>query len=362
MSGPNWRTVPPLVFVLVGCAAVMHATWNVILKAGGDPLRTSGRRAWRASPSACRSRWGVGSLGAPSVPIEAIALAVVSGTLEFLYFVFLSAAYRRGELSVVYPIARGSAPLLAVAAGVILLGERLGPEGAMGVAALAAGILALQRPWRALRQGAGQGGAGIFALATGVTIAAYSAVDRVGARLVEPWLYAAMLFSVSTALLLLWIRFVDGRLGRVGVGDGFGNTGHAANAVAEARSVARRTLARRLVAGSDGSRAHRDRRVLARPRGLHARAAQRRCAATRIGGGARFGLGIIPPSRSGGPRRRGAPDRGRRARRARGLASRARIVPVATDTARGTGSRRPVPAAAPRQATTPPWQPWSDPR
>lgn len=207
--------MPPLVFALVGCAAVMHATWNVILKAGGDPLRTSGRLSMASvavGVPIALAAWV--SLGAPSVPVEAIALAVASGALEFLYFVFLSAAYRRGELSVVYPIARGSAPLLAVAAGVILLGERLGLEGALGVAALAAGILVLQRPWRALRRGAGQGGAGAFALATGVTIAAYSAVDRVGARLVEPWLYAAMLFSVSTALLVLWIRFVDGRLVR----------------------------------------------------------------------------------------------------------------------------------------------------
>ncbi len=226
--------MPPIVFALVACAAVMHATWNVILKAGGDPLRTSGRlniASVAVGVPAAIVAWV--AIDRPAVPIEAIGLAVVSGFLEFLYFVFLSAAYRRGELSVVYPIARGSAPLLAVLAGVVILGERLGILGAAGVAALAAGILVLQRPWMALRTGAvrlsgidraARGGPGsmaagagaartrasTFALATGVVIASYSAVDRVGARLTEPWLYAAMLFSVCTVLLVGWIRFLDG--------------------------------------------------------------------------------------------------------------------------------------------------------
>ncbi len=66
------------------------------------------------------------------------------------YFILLSAAYRRGDLSVVYPIARGTAPLLAVAIGVVVLGERLGVAGSIGVVALLAGFLLLQRPWRAI--------------------------------------------------------------------------------------------------------------------------------------------------------------------------------------------------------------------
>ena len=107
----------------------------------------------------------------------------------------LSAAYRRGDLSVVYPIARGTAPLLAVAIGVGLLGERLGLAGSLGVAALLAGFLLLQRPWRVLAAAraapAGQRRGAIdtailFALATGVTIATYSAIDRVGTRLIDP--------------------------------------------------------------------------------------------------------------------------------------------------------------------------------
>src|SRR5687767_11711966 len=132
--------------------------------------------------------------GSPELPAEGLALGVVSGVVEAGYFVLLSAAYRRGDLSVVYPIARGTAPLLAVAIGVGLFGERLGLPGSVGVVLLLAGFMALQQPWRALRRsgagggaaGAGAAGAGAagprarldpaiaFALATGVTIATYS--------------------------------------------------------------------------------------------------------------------------------------------------------------------------------------------
>ena len=88
--------------------------------------------------------------GAASLPLLGVALGLVSGTVEAGYFILLSAAYRRGDLSVVYPIARGTAPLLAVAIGVVLLGERLGIGGSIGVVLLLAGFLVLQRPWRVL--------------------------------------------------------------------------------------------------------------------------------------------------------------------------------------------------------------------
>jgi len=220
-----------LVLGLLGLVALIHATWNVILKTSGDPLRTSGRAMVAgvlASLPFALVAWLLA--GAPPVPPEALVLAVASGLLETVYFVFLSAAYRRGDLSVVYPIARGTAPLFAVAAGVLVLGEHLGLVGGLGVAGLAAGMLLVQQPWRAigrLRSGAGNGGRGaggrggvpgvgraidratLFALAMGLTIAAYSAVDSVGAKLVAPWLFGALLFPVTAVSLVFWIRFVD---------------------------------------------------------------------------------------------------------------------------------------------------------
>jgi drug/metabolite transporter (DMT)-like permease len=199
--------VDPLVFALVAGAAVLHVAWNVLLKTAGDPFRaaTIGMSA-AAAVVVPGAAIGWVAIGRPAVPAEAIALAAGSGALEAAYFAFLAAAYRRGDLSVVYPIARGTAPLLAVAVGIIVLGERLGPEGIAGVAALLIGLLALQRPWRflpALRGRAAPGGdpAIAFALATGVTIVAYSAVDRVGTRLVEPWLYAGLMWAFLAPFL-----------------------------------------------------------------------------------------------------------------------------------------------------------------
>jgi drug/metabolite transporter (DMT)-like permease len=139
--------------------------------------------------------------GMPVIPGPAIGLAVISGALEAAYFVLLASAYRRGPLSLVYPLARGSAPLLAVAIGIGLLGERLVPLAMAGVACLLLGIFLVARPWQALRAaGQAQRGAVGFALATGASIAAYSAVDRLGVRETEPWIYGSILAVVSTIL------------------------------------------------------------------------------------------------------------------------------------------------------------------
>jgi drug/metabolite transporter (DMT)-like permease len=108
----------------------------------------------------------------------------------------------------VYPLARGSAPLLAVALGVVVLNERLGEVGYLGVATLLAGLLILQRPWQYLRaSGRAAGGAAGFALLTGVAIASYSAVDRVGVRMTEPWIYAGLIWASCTVFLwsYVWI-------------------------------------------------------------------------------------------------------------------------------------------------------------
>ena len=204
----------PLVFVLVAGAAVLHVTWNVLLKTAGDPLRAAAVGMATAAAVICPAAlviWLAG--GRPAIPTETLALSVVSGALEALYFAFLASAYRRGDLSLVYPLARGSAPLLAVAIGVILLNERLGPVGSAGVAILLVGLLTLQRPWHYLRaSGRESGGAAGFALLTGITIASYSAVDRVGVRGSTPWTYAGLIWASCTVFLWSYV-WVYRRLG-----------------------------------------------------------------------------------------------------------------------------------------------------
>jgi drug/metabolite transporter (DMT)-like permease len=198
--------VDPLVFVLVAGAAVLHVTWNVLLKTAGDPLRAATVGMATAAVLLCPTTlvaWFV--VGRPAIPVETLVLSVVSGALEALYFAFLASAYRRGDLSLVYPLARGTAPLLAVAIGVGLLQERLGPIGFVGVACLLVGLLSLQRPWQYLRaSGRASSGAAGFALLTGITIAAYSAVDRVGVRGTQPWIYAGLIWASGASFLAIY--------------------------------------------------------------------------------------------------------------------------------------------------------------
>ena len=208
--------MPPGIVVLLLVAAGMHATWNVLLKTASDPLRSAGRSMLVGAailvPIAVAD-WLVSA--APAIPDDAWRLAILSGLLEALYFIFLTAAYRRGDLSLVYPIARGTAPVLAVGAGILILGERLQLAGWIGVGLLLVGILALQKPWAVLRRGSQMSRhdreAAGFALLTGVAIASYSAVDREGARMINPLLYAGMLQAFMTIFLLSWIGLVIGR-------------------------------------------------------------------------------------------------------------------------------------------------------
>ena len=188
-------------------AAILHALWNVLLKTSGDPLRTSARAM--AASTAIFLPCGVLTwilVGRPGIPEAAWGLIVLSSLGELGYFLFLSEAYRRGELSVVYPIARGSAPVLAVPAG-LLLGNRLGGTGWAGVVCLLVGMWVVRRP-------AGDSRAVVPALITGVFIAAYTAVNSEGSRMIAPWLYACGVWTMS-ALLLNAVVLLSKRLPRL---------------------------------------------------------------------------------------------------------------------------------------------------
>jgi drug/metabolite transporter (DMT)-like permease len=209
--------VDPLALAFIAIAAVMHAAWNILLKTAGDPLRTATAGVVAASAALIPLvliSWL--ALGRPSIPPEAWVIGIVSGVVEVAYFVFLASAYRRGDLSVIYPLARGSAPLIAVAVAVTVLGERLPAAAWGGVALLFAGLLVVQRPWKLLRVTTAHARAGVgFALLTGAMIATYSSLDRVGVGLTPAWLYSGILWPVCGAGLLVvaWLRprILDGR-------------------------------------------------------------------------------------------------------------------------------------------------------
>jgi drug/metabolite transporter (DMT)-like permease len=173
-------------------AAGMHGTWNVLVKTSADPLTTFYRATISGAAIFTLPALIAFAIVRPGFNIAAVGLVVLSAGLEVAYMWLLSSAYARGELSVVYPIARGSAPLLAVVIGLGLIGERLSGAQLVGVALLLAGILAVTLPQTS-------GRATVPALLTGVAIASYTSIDRVGVRLMEPWLYGWMLLVLMAA-------------------------------------------------------------------------------------------------------------------------------------------------------------------
>src|SRR6059058_4371982 len=166
--------------VMALAAAAFHGTWNVLVKVSGDPILTFRRVTLTTAAVATiplLPAWWL--LGRPALDPASAGLCLVSSLLETTYLWLLSTAYRRGELSAVYPIARGSAPLLSVVVGLALLGERLATPQLVGVALLLIGILSVT-----LSQARGR--ATLPALMTGVAIAAYTSVDRVGVAPLPP--------------------------------------------------------------------------------------------------------------------------------------------------------------------------------
>ena len=184
-------------------SALLHAAWNLRLKTSADPLRVAAV-AVPLGTVLLTVPAGVAwlALGRPGLPWQGWALAAVSGLVELGYWHFLSRAYRRGAVSSVYPVARGTAPVLAALVGLVVLRERLAPVQLVGVAVLVAGI------WLA-RPPVGSRRALVPALLTGVLIATYTTLDRLGVRLGPFWLYAWAVFVTTSLWLLPWARGAD---------------------------------------------------------------------------------------------------------------------------------------------------------
>jgi drug/metabolite transporter (DMT)-like permease len=197
-----------VVFFAVLAAAVMHAGWNVLVKLKLDRF---------LSMTLIQTLMGVMGLMMLAVfPLPAAAslpYAFVSGILHLGYNLFLVRSYRTGDLSQVYPIARGAAPLLTLLVTWFYVHEKIGIWGAIGIAVLVAGIWFVSLVGRrAIRL---DGTTLFFALGTSIFIAAYTVVDGLGGRISgSPSSYAAMVFVfdaafiAGTALALRGIRVV----------------------------------------------------------------------------------------------------------------------------------------------------------
>jgi drug/metabolite transporter (DMT)-like permease len=129
----------------------------------------------------------------------------MSLAIHLVYYVALAQAYRFGDLSQVYPIARGTAPLITALGTAVWLGEPLGAMGWLGIILLAAGIIALSlRKGASSLQAFGAHSVG-FALLTALTIAAYTLVDGTGARIgPSPLPYIVWLFLLDGVMMAVF--------------------------------------------------------------------------------------------------------------------------------------------------------------
>jgi drug/metabolite transporter (DMT)-like permease len=175
--------VPTDALALALAAAVLHAGWNVFLRRSDDiGARTATVLALSLllfAPAAAAT-WSVSWAVAPYV--------AASAALEGAYFALLIAAYRRRELSVVYPVARGSAPVLVLLGTALVLGRHVSVGAAAGVCLVAAGVL-LVRGVRAGAEGV------LAALAIGCAIAGYTLVDKDGLRHATPLPYLELVMA-----------------------------------------------------------------------------------------------------------------------------------------------------------------------
>ena len=191
--------------LLVGVAAVMHATWNFATK------KAQGGQVFLALCSACALlafagpvAWIVAERGPPPT-LAAWACMALSALIHFAYFGVLNRGYRESDLSVVYPVARGTGPLLSVALAAMLLGERPSPLALAGGLVVVCGVFLLAGGARLIGTRDARARAGLYwGACTGLFIASYTVVDGYAVRVlaVSPLFvdYATHVLRVSLAL------------------------------------------------------------------------------------------------------------------------------------------------------------------
>jgi len=191
--------VPASAFLLALGAAFVHALWNLLLARARDP-EAAGAVALLVAVVVFTPvvvwQWQLES--------EAWPYIAASSVLELVYFALLGAAYRRAEVSVVYPLARGVAPVLVLVVGVLALGAETSAVQALGVCLVGIGVLLVC----GLRRPAGSSGV-LFGLAIACSIAAYTLVDDEGIRFANAVTYLELTLivpAVGYALGVAWVK------------------------------------------------------------------------------------------------------------------------------------------------------------
>ena len=175
-------------FALILLAGLIHAGWNIAAKKAGGDARFAFFSSLLLVLVWAPLAWWVGHDVVPHWGWQAWALVAVSGVLHLAYYVILLRGYRQADLTVVYPLARGSGPLISSLFAIVVLGEEISQLGLLGVAGVVLGVFliaggpglrrARQDPEARLRLHQGL----LYGLLTGVFIAAYTVVDGYGVK------------------------------------------------------------------------------------------------------------------------------------------------------------------------------------
>ena len=201
----------PTTVALILTSAVIHATWNLLAKRAGSTTAFTVVFGWVAVIAYAPV---VGLWAAATQPVvlpEHIAIISISALFQLAYFMLLNRAYKAGDISVVYPVARGSGPLFTLLGAMLILGERPSPPGMGAVVIIGSGVVILAGRVRGpdLRAHATSIG---YALAVGLSIMAYTLWDKaaVATRHIYPLLVNwGVNLGVSLALAPYASRHMD---------------------------------------------------------------------------------------------------------------------------------------------------------
>jgi len=191
----------PSVALAVLFAALLHASWNALLKSGDDTLLDTAAIVIGGGVVAVPFVFFV-----PAPAPESWPYIAASASIHIAYYLLMVNAYRTGDLSLVYPLMRGTAPMITAVLGIGLLQEWPGPVSWLGIGLISLGVFAL-----ALRtvDHAPSSAAIAFALANAAVIAAYTIVDGRGARLAgNAWSYICWLFVVDGLPFTLLVAYL----------------------------------------------------------------------------------------------------------------------------------------------------------
>jgi len=184
-------------------AALLHASWNAMIKGGGDVLHDTAGIIVGAMLIGLPFLFVV-----PVPPAAAWPFIVASVIVHLAYYALMISAYRAGDLSLVYPLMRGVAPLITAIAGIAVLGEMPAPLAWTGMLLVSGGVFLLG--YRALGHAPSRA-AVVFALANAAVIALYTLIDGHGARVSgNPWSYIVWLFVLDGIPFSLWMLATRG--------------------------------------------------------------------------------------------------------------------------------------------------------